>query len=111
MARTLTVTARKNISAPFMERAYVGETLQYGINFAPWAEDNGDITLTSATWTVKSGTATISAEAFSGNTGQANISFPQEGNALIEIDATDGTLVKTIFLDVRIIDPDTRSDY
>lgn len=110
MAKTFTVPALKNSAEPFRIRVAEGETLPFAFDFAPWCEDSGDTTLTTATWTLKSGTATISNKALANNRATANIAFSQSGRVLIELDVTDGTLTKTAHLEALVIDPEVQSD-
>jgi len=104
------ITASNTERSPIKDRVFKGETKQYQIDFAPWAEDN--VTVITAIWLDKSGTVNISGEQLSSNLATANIYFQNEGRTLIEISGTDGTQSKKAYLDIQIVNPNTlASDY
>lgn len=104
------ITANRNIISPIKDRVAEGDVKKYQIDFSAWAEDNA--TLTGATWTVESGTVSVSNQSLSSNIATANITATGKGKALVSLSGTDGTLVKKVYLDLEIINPEEGlSDY
>lgn len=99
-----TITAFKHPAKPIASRLAVGDNQEYSLDFSPWAEEYNGIT--SATWTVESGDASITNTVLAGNITTANITQSDEGKSLIKVSATDGTLVKNIYLDLYFYDPE-----
>lgn len=106
--KTIYVTAQNELKTPYKDRAYKSDVKTYQIDFAPWAEDNA--TVTSVTWTVESGDVAVSGNALSSNVATANITMTDTGKALVKIQATAGSLKKSVYLDIKVNDPDTFFD-
>ena len=108
MAKEIFITARKDVTEPYKDRIYKGDVKTYRFDFRAWAEDNNN--LTGVDWVVESGQASVSSEAHSSNVATANITATESGRSLIKVQATDGTLVKTAYLDLKIFDPEVFID-
>jgi hypothetical protein len=85
------------------ELFFKGDIRTITINYAPWADDNGNVT--SVTWTVESGQASITANTLSDNTATVTLSTTEAGNSMIKAIATNGTNQTAFYIRARAKDP------
>lgn len=82
---------------------FKGDIKKHTFDFSSWVDDNG--TVTSVTWTVESGQVSITSEALASNVNTLVLTTTEPGTSMLKGIATDGTHSETVYVRIKIKDP------